>query len=384
MASRTYPREAFAAVLAKLDIQEPTLSSCLAIIDVVFFASMMLEEGGTLPVAVLIDYGELERVTSVDHDFRDGTPERAWTVTRLDPSPLTPTNLKRIARGVTYGRDAVVVAHPPTGLQITAIARRNLRTDGGNVLRVAAPRPGVLVLEGATYFLTKYEAGEFGEDDLEVVRRDGPLRRALNECGVEAEWDVEELVKQARSTGCGALILFLRQAATPEMLAQLRFRMSEPDTLPRLKHDQQEYAVQRVESEVAATGPTPDPPDVLESIKAQHASTRAQVQDYLEQMGRLSAIDGALLIDPGLKFLGAGYLVTGRGDQPPPVQRALDIAATRFSNFRGGGARHAAGVRFTDQHAGSVAFIVSADGPVTCITKLETGLTAWSVRVPET
>jgi len=48
------------------------------------------------------------------------------------------------------------------------------------------------------------------------------------------------------------------------------------------------------------------------------------------------------------------------------------------------GARHAAGISFAAQYHGSVAFIISEDGPVSCATRVNESVLVWSVEVLET
>src|SRR6266849_5547593 len=97
-----YPRDAFAQVDAIRDAPAAERAAYLEIFDVVFFASMMLEEGETIPIGVVFDDdGRLEDVL----DESEEEQQRAWFVIRFEPIDLSPTSLKRVARGTVYGRD---------------------------------------------------------------------------------------------------------------------------------------------------------------------------------------------------------------------------------------------------------------------------------------
>lgn len=119
-------------------------------------------------------------------------------------------------------------------------------------------------------------------------------------------------------------------------------------------------------------------------VKWEERHATEEIARGVEQVARLSAMDGAVIINPGFEVIGAGYVVpTGTGAMPPVI-KATDLMGSGTAKFEGSGARHAAGIPFADLIPGSVVFVVSADGPVTCITRHEAALTAWSVWVPET
>lgn len=371
MRAREYPRTLFSRAFKTFGFSEPLLSNYLEIADVVFFASTMLEEGAAVPIGVVVEPDErLERVYELDPE--DSPPELAWSVTRLSPRPLEPVSLKKLARGTSYGTDLILIDEARGTPKIAGLARKRGTNDGGNVLRISAPRPGVLVLEGGANALWTYEGGQL-RSDQEVLSDAGPVRDALRECGVTAWKELGELLRLARGTGCGAMFAFLRRPAPKAMKDEIRVRLDEPDLLARLQSSQQ-----------LRVGGRPGSQPESARAQQQRRELRARAITLVQQLGRLSAIDGAVLINPGFEVLGAGFVIpTGTGPCPPAV-RALDVSGSPVEKFEGRGARHAAGLRFAAKNKGSVVFVVSADGPVTCITKLETGLTAWSVRVPET
>jgi hypothetical protein len=95
-------------------------------------------------------------------------------------------------------------------------------------------------------------------------------------------------------------------------------------------------------------------------------------------LARLSCMDGALVIDDRLaphcfavhlasqKWTGA--VVEGPVGKLPPGQ-AIDLA--------GFGTRHNSAINFAGAHPGTIVFVVSEDGPVRTICRLEGSVLIW-------
>jgi hypothetical protein len=88
-----------------------------------------------------------------------------------------------------------------------------------------------------------------------------------------------------------------------------------------------------------------------------------------EEFGRLTAIDGAVLLNCNLGLMAFGIILpvggsvpiierTGNGDHPP-----------RLMDFDSRGTRHRAAATYAAEHPGSVVFVASEDGQVSCLLR---------------
>jgi hypothetical protein len=139
-------------------------------------------------------------------------------------------------------------------------------------------------------------------------------------------------------------------------------------------------------SDPEAGGPaTMDSKEKADQLREAEKEHHADLDRAVEQLAQLSALDGAVLFGPNLRFLAAGFVVSTGAGPLPRVVRALDVAANNRVPFEvNGGARQRAAIRFADAHPGAVAFAISADGPVTCFAKLDSQIVAWPIWLAET
>lgn len=92
---------------------------------------------------------------------------------------------------------------------------------------------------------------------------------------------------------------------------------------------------------------------------------------------------------PGFHIYGAGYIIDvaeGQDAQelPNPLLCRDTAANVTIPRPMGSGARHKAALRFVSRTKGSVAFVVSADGPITRALRDHTKLLTWPVWLSET
>jgi hypothetical protein len=385
-----YPRSVFARLPGLREEPPAVRDIVLDILDAVFFASMMPEEGELVPIGVVVDLDDrLEETRNGDASADPYADQRAWFVWRIDPLPLSPRTLKRLAHGVQYGRDLVVVTKRESGLVITGVARRRTFTDGGEVLRIAAPRPGVLVLEGKNRQLgARYEAGRELPNDIEVFEEEGPVLEALRACQLGPYcWTLAEVLRHARSSRDGAMFLCLPTPSARELHGTLTYRFLDPSVVERLTTQQRSLFFQGVA--LAKVDGRVDAEDVEKHAVLENdiELNRASLDAIIEMVGRLAANDGAVVIEPGFQVVGAGCILeTMEGGQGPPRLKVCRDALGKDAVERApsGGARHTAGYRFAWSTPGAVVFIVSSDGPVTCALRRGDELLTWAVRLSET
>jgi DNA integrity scanning protein DisA with diadenylate cyclase activity len=92
-----------------------------------------------------------------------------------------------------------------------------------------------------------------------------------------------------------------------------------------------------------------------------------EIERVTEELGALTAIDGATIVSSNLAL--AGFGITLPVDHRGHVVEALDSNAAQLAPFDLGsrGTRHRAAATYANQHSGSVVFVASKDGPITCM-----------------
>jgi hypothetical protein len=378
-----YPREAFAEVMREMPADE--VAPILEALEAVFFASMLPEERATVRIGVVLElHGKLEDIRAY-HEWRD-RDERAWFVVRMAPQALSPQTLNQLAYGLAYGRDLVVVSSSDQGLVITGIARRSAFTDGGLVLRIAAPRPGALVLEGGKRQLgVRYEGGQVFPTDVDVFSSDGPALAALTACGMKGYLrTLSEILRHARASASGALFLCVPEITGVPNQAKTPYTFQLPFLLKQLK--EAERLVDQRRSEIKSSEEEKATSSRSAQLDFEEGTIRAHSTAFVEMIGTIAAVDGAVVLGPECQVLNAGFIVGDMSSERPQfIDWCHDIRGERIERRpQAGGARHATGFGVAWGVAGSVVFIVSADGPVTCALRLDDRLLAWSVHLLET
>lgn len=367
-----YPDEVFSRIDGIRDAPPVIRAMFLNIIKTVYFASLIAEEGEFVPIGLVV---EMENVLE---DMLDSDPipdqfddHRSWFVCRIAPIQFDPKNLKKIAHGIEYGRDLAVVTLTGDSLELTGIARRRRGTDGGDALRVAAPRPGAIVLEGRNRQLgMRYEAGIGRPNDVDVFDEPGVVLDALKGCGIgDHGWTLNDLLRHARGAGAGAMFLCVPTAGDVHRFGHVRYQFRDPRAIERLSDERQALICRRIaaaEAEgVADTRSIETRAQVMQDWEVNISAHAALV----ETVGRLAANDGAILVEPGFHIVGAGLIVSDLPAtdlaMPTPTSCANALGTDTRVRPTPAGARHGTGLRFAWSVPGSVVFIVSSDGPVT-------------------
>jgi hypothetical protein len=185
LATLTYPRDAVRAFLQERDSDDTLAFETLAALaETVFFTSLIHDENESVKIAIVFHEGGASGLRAVLNSSRDAPPddeEPAWDVTAIDARDFDPPTLAKLSKGLEYGRQSAVVGFCGGRLVIDGIARRLQTTNGGNVVRVAASRPGAFVVEyGASEWL-RYEAGARMRPPFDVFDDDGPVLARLTE-----------------------------------------------------------------------------------------------------------------------------------------------------------------------------------------------------------
>ena len=168
----------------KLNCTDPESLRNLA--SILFFASLATEEKNPTKVSILLSPDGVRPADILDTDPDQDQalrPEHAWRVIAIEPRPLDVHNLVKAAPLAEFGRSVVVVENQVGALQITGVARRNPRTDGGECLVLSAPSPGVVEITCQSIEIFRYERGVKTPCLPPIFEKTGLVRSAIMKLG---------------------------------------------------------------------------------------------------------------------------------------------------------------------------------------------------------
>jgi hypothetical protein len=390
-----YPRELLKEHIQRIQvsISPLALQTLSTILDVVFFASLMVEESE--PVRVGVVYAE-HGVSTLNKVY-DTEPSNegvvaTWDVTKIKPFPLDSKSLAKFSRGLEYGKQLAVIAGRGDRLRVEGTARRLPHTNGGNFPRIVAPRPGVIVFEKHFKELFRFEAGIHVPARIDVLGNTGPVRNAISrisgaDCGSEGEfsyveWTLHELLPKIRGLQTGAIVAIFPRKPHSRVLKQIKYKRSDPELFTSRVLAEYEQRRSYLFGHISAAGVrAPN-----EHVREEADRATELLDNAIDELARLSAVDGAVVVGPGLAVYGGGYLIESLGiDVMRKAHEATDASAKSTRRYKGShGARHKAAFSFAWKNEGGVAFVVSEDGPVTCVMRIKQRLVVWPVHMMET
>ena len=113
----------------------------------------------------------------------------------------------------------------------------------------------------------------------------------------------------------------------------------------------------------------PSPPSGAAFGQLLHSAFLTEAERVGEEFGRLTAIDGAVLLNSDLALRAFGIILPV-GNAVPIVEGSDSEAhAPRWMDFDNRGTRHRAAATYAAEHPGSVVFVASEDGQVSCLLR---------------
>jgi hypothetical protein len=368
--------------------------------EILFFASLGAEEKTGTRVGVVWVFGDANDLRTVRADdghgrlsaLRElqGSPselELAWDVLMLEDRALDVVGITKAAPLADFGRTVLVASGMPGQFLINGVARMNPRTNGGSMCFVFyAEAPGVvsMLYRGKEEF--RFERGELIEPPPPIFQEQGPVLDAINQIGAvrQSPWEkefagfqftriVKMLMEAMSKTQHGGLLLFLPNEPTEEILKRVKLKVVDKEVLSR--HARREMDV--FLNWIRASAQKPE----NEAREREKQAASNDLHQIIDDIGRLTAVDNALLIGPDFSVLGAQFEVSS-DNEPQIVYEARDVAATnrRAYDMKRHGSRHRAAATFVNQHKGALALLSSADGPLKCFLRVGKDVIMWKVR----
>jgi hypothetical protein len=380
------PWKIYARLLAFSSIREAQVSHVpdeallTHLVDAVFFASLLDEEGSAEPLAVvLVGEGGPEMLRQI---------RMPWRVSTWRPSPLDATTLRKLG-AVSAPGGPYLVASPLEGkLHVCGIG--SPQTDslwsGDFFVRVNAVGPGALSLQRGGLEIARYSGGGVHTARVEPS---GTFSRAESLVDVDgfgsnpAAQLIRRLSAALSHTRCGGMIVIgADDADTASSLNADAYRLEPPIRVGKaaLVHSglsAGEGALQRaVPNGIAPLEVVAE----LQEASRNVAEAARELDALVEQATRLSRVDGALLFTPSLDLVAFAC----------KLRVAAEISnVSRFTGQPGlvpydlsqRGTRHRAAATFATEKDGRVAICASQDGPVTVFERLRGKAVAWTMNV---
>jgi hypothetical protein len=254
---------------------------------------------------------------------------------------------------------------------------------------IVTSRPGCLSIRSGRELVIEYERGAIlAITDDPVFAEHGSVHLALTGIARSAEVDLDVvphyldtvsfLVREMTAHGHGGILVISTEEhpagveAAPygmvldsslAALLRLAWRIggtSAPPPMNRMS-GRRGGPDHRAAAATAAHGPA----GPLAFGQLLRSAFLTEAERVVEELGRLTAIDGAVILNRHLALTAFGVIL--------PVSRAVVVEdvdtedGPRPVDFASRGTRHRAAAAYAAEHPGSVVFVASEDGPVSCL-----------------
>jgi len=345
------------------------------LLTTVFFAGLETYEGERNPIGVAF-------LGSSQADFihPDGAESGdqflyQWKVMQFDsPRPFAIRELVKLAvAGVDRRIYSAVRVVEDGSLAITGLAREGQNADSDAFVKIIASNPGCLSIRRGRDLLLGYERGTVLTGGEELVFAAGPIRRVLETTARAAGLDgdavsdyldaVRSIVREMAAHGRGGIVIISHEEQ-PQVAASAPYKMVLDSSLAALLR-----LVGHIEWKSGAVDSGAGTPPFGHLLRN---ALLIEVERVIEEYGALTAIDGAILLNRDLALIAFGVILpVGR---PTAVAQTVDAEGLhgRIIDLGSRGTRHRAGVTYAARHPGSVVFVASEDGQVSCLFRSST------------
>jgi hypothetical protein len=346
----------------------------LELLTTIFWAGLETHEGERKPIGVAFLGTSVADVITPDAFGSGSPPLYQWKVQRfVSPRRFVIGELVKLAVAGTDRRIYSAVNLLPDGsLVIAGLAREGFNAGSDPFVKIIASRPGCLSIRNSRELLLEYERGAILTRGEDVVLASGPVRRALEATGRAADLDengiagyvdnVRSLVHEMSAHGRGGILIVSREDQ-PDVVKAAPYRIAGDSSVASLLR-----LAQRLERPAKIDVPGQTRADQVTGGLLRNAFL-TEAERLIEEVGALTAIDGATLLNRDLALVAFGVMLPIA--RPDALAEAVDAEGVqlRAIDFGSRGTRHHAGVTYAAEHPGSVVFVASADGLVSCMLR---------------
>lgn len=348
-----------------LDVSDEVLAELLT---VVFFAGFEMEEGEHYPIRVVFVGKSPQEWVAPGESTGAGGPIYRWSTMRFGaPRPCTVPELVKLAVVTAGDRMFTKVRLDDGELQITGLAREGFNYEGDPFLKVLSTKPGTLSIRSGHDRILDYERGGILTGGEDVVFSAGPVRRALEgfarEEALRGEAIVDYLdmiravVREMAAHGRGGIVVVGPEEELE--LEELAGYKTEPDV-----------SLAAILRQLHGYGPRQRGGGFRAAVslgEVLRGAFLSEAERTVEELGALTATDGAAVLDRSLALLGFGVVLPVT--TPGFVMEARDAEGQVVRPFDLGtrGTRHRAAATYARAHPGCVVFVASQDGEIACL-----------------
>jgi len=352
---------------------EVTDDELVQLLTTIFFAGLETYEGDHYAISVAFIGRNADDLVMTEDAAAGVLPLYRWKILRFAaPRQYAPRELVKlaVAGGDRRIHCAVGVLEDGT-LGIVGLAREGFSTGSDPFIKIVASRPGCLSIRSGRDLILEYERGTIVTVDDDGVFTGGAVHRALRtiarSAGVDEEvvpryvdavgFLVREIV--AHATG-GILIISAEQQ--PAVAESAPYRMALNSSLA---------ALLRLGWRAGVGGSDANHPPSEAGVPAFNQLLRnaflTEAERVVEEFGRLTAIDGAVLLNRDLALMAFGVILPV--GQPVALEHAGhgSNGGTHVVEFGSRGTRHRAAATYAADHPRSVVFVASEVGLVSCM-----------------
>jgi hypothetical protein len=353
------------------------------LLTTIFFAGLDTYEGEHHPIGVAF-LGRSSADFVISESAAAGSlPLYQWKIRRFaSPRPLATPELVKLGVGGLERRIYSAVGVLDDGrLAITGLAREGFNGGPDPFVKIIASRPGCLSIRSGRDLVIEYDRGSiltFSEDERFST---GP-RRALEAIARGAGVDddvvphyldaVASLVHEIVSHGRGGILIISAEELT-SVAESVPYGMIPDSSLATLLR----LAWRAGQSSRAAT------PENRAFGQLLRNAFLTEAERVVEEFGRLTAIEGAVLLNRDLALVAFGLLLPVGGQIPVTEGTPPDDGSGQIIDFGSRGTRHRASATYAWEHPGSVVFVASEDGQVSCMlrARVDEPVVRWRLAV---
>ena len=334
------------------------------LLTTIFWAGLETYEGRHLPIGVVFLGTSTADFVTPSGSESDSPPLYQWKILRFtSPRPFDISELAKLAVAGTERRIYTAVNLLQDGrLVIAGLAREGFNVEPDPFVKVIAAQPGSLSIRSGSDLLVGFERGTTFTGGGDAVFADGPVRHRLETMARAAELSeqvvpeyvktVRALVREMAAHGHGGILVISEEH---NALAQApAYHMALDSSLASLLS--LSHHLGRTEK--------PDDATFRHILRNTFLSEAERV---VEEVGALTAIDGAVLLDRDLALVAFGAILPLRRTTTLALSMATEGVGTKPVNLDSRGTRHRAGAAYAAEHAGDVVFVASEDGGLSCI-----------------
>jgi len=347
----------------------PDRATMQRLFETAFFLSLREEEGRPLSV----------RLTYMDKDRLVNRERRGGIVAALkfeQEFPCTVSELVKLAPSIDSRTATFAVVNDQNDLKIAGIFQfgpnaaplaRSHRYPPPMGFGLLTRGPGRVMVTLGSFLLGRFEDGHFSAPEYGELWTEGSLGRIFIGAARAHTWhgldakayaltyllSIEELLHDMAARGHGGCVLWVPRSglAQAEKFLNIRRKISVASHL----------GVDHIARSLDADG--------------SERQMQNRLRQYVGMLANFTNVDGALVLDDYLKPIGysAEIINTQRWDGPVQNMSRTDRSQIKLANF---GMRHNSAAAFVAAVPGSIALVLSQDGPARAI-RCHDGVLQW-------